>query len=208
MLFDFQISKRLKAIAGVLLVYLILTAAYFVSRTSEYFPSKVPYFKLFCSHDLTSICCLQIHFQNSSLLDFEGRDITIVFWTKYFGTDKFITDYSKDFTFNEATNAEEMFNRCPQPANRCRLTTNRSLIQQSEAVIFHIRDLEGISWPEFRSPEQRWIFWNLESPLHTRNPQLLKNLPPHLHFNWTLSYRYSFTPSGLYNKIIIFPLFY
>ena len=135
-------------------------------------------------------------------MDFE-RDITIIFWTKYHGSDKFITDYSEDFTFNKETNAEGMFDRCPPPANRCRLTTNRSLIQQSEAVIFHIRDLEGISWPKFRSPEQRWIFWNLESPMHTFNPQQLKNLPPHLHFNWTLTYRYLFTPSLLYNKIII-----
>jgi hypothetical protein len=85
-------------------------------------------------------------------------------------------------------------NKCPPPINRCRLTNNRSLIHQSEAIIFHIRDLEGISWPEYRSPEQRWVFWNLESPIHTFNEKQLKNLPPHLHFNWTLTYRYLFTP--------------
>lgn len=117
-----------------------------------------------------------------------GRDVLILFSTKYFDNVGFVDDGSERFDF-VGTNAKGMFEKCPPPANRCRLINNRSLVQQSEAVIFHARDLETIKWPEFRSPEQRWIFWNLEPPHHTRNEQLLKHLPPRFHFNWTLTYR-------------------
>ena len=123
-------------------------------------------------------------------MNMEGRDVLILFWTKYFESETTVGGGSESFTFIQ-TMAEGMFEKCPQPANRCRLTNNRSLIEQSEAVIFHIRDLNGNQWPKFRSPEQRWIFFNMESPHHTRNEQLLKSLPSHLHFNWTLTYRYA-----------------
>jgi len=120
----------------------------------------------------------------------EGRDVLILFWTKYFDSDTSIGDGTESFKFTQQTIAERVFEKCPPPVNRCRLTNNRTLIHQSEAVIFHIRDLNANQWPEFRSSEQRWIFWNIESPHHTNNEQLLKNLSPHLHFNWTFTYRY------------------
>ena len=70
---------------------------------------------------------------NSILASFDERKVCTGFKAAFSPN---VTEVSEDFTLNEATNAEEMFNRCRPPANRCRLTTNRSLIQQSEAVIF------------------------------------------------------------------------
>ena len=88
------------------------------------------------------------------------------------------------------------FNRCENPvARRCLLTNNRSFLTQSSAVMFHIRDLHlGFDMPWFRSPKQRWIFYNHESPVWTRQPfnqmlQSLPNLPDHYRFNWTMTYR-------------------
>lgn len=119
----------------------------------------------------------------------EPREILIVFWTKYYGAEGFVDDGTERFDFVHHE-AEGMFDNCQPPANRCRLTNNQSLVEQSEAIIFYARDLVDLKWPEFRSPEQRWIWFNLESPLYTHNKQQLQNLPRDLRFNWTLSYRY------------------
>ncbi len=117
------------------------------------------------------------------------RQVFIVLWTKMFTKDNLVYDVTNTFYFDANGYAEGMFDSCQPPANRCRVTNNRSLIEQSEAVLFHIQDVKGIKWPEFRSPEQRWIFFNTESPLHTYTGDQLKNLSPHLHFNWTFTYR-------------------
>lgn len=117
-----------------------------------------------------------------------GREVTILFWTKYYNNENFFDDGLETFNFIH-NKPNGMFEHCPPPANRCRLTNNRSMVNQSEAIIFHVRDLEGLKWPEFRSPEQRWIFFNQESPNFTFQEKLLKNLSKNLRFNWTQTYR-------------------
>ena len=108
----------------------------------------------------------------------EEKVLPVLFWTKYFDSDKFVLD-----------NMEGMFKYCPAPANRCRLTNNRSLIEESAALIFHIRDFNVDDLPKFRSPEQRWVFFLMESPKYTHKDEILKNLHPNYTFNWTLTYR-------------------
>ena len=117
--------------------------------------------------------------------------MTILLWTKLFSKDDVVHDGTETFYFDANHNAEGMFERCPPPTNRCRVTNNRSLIEQSEAVIIHAQDMTDINWPEFRSPHQRWIFFNVETPLRTNSKEILKNLRHHLHFNWTFTYRYN-----------------
>ena len=113
-----------------------------------------------------------------------------------FGVGDVVHDGTETYYFVDGY-VDRLFESCPTPANRCRVTNNQSLIEQSEAVIFNSRDLVGLKWPEFRSPEQRWIFFNIESPQNTDKEPFV-NLPPHLRYNWTFTYRYKIRSNGCY----------
>ena len=104
--------------------------------------------------------------------------VSVLFWTKYYGEDSNVRGHN-----------EGMAGHCPALADRCQLTNNRSQIEESAAVIFHMRDFNVDDMPKFRSPEQRWVFYLIESPPHTHNEETLKNLPQQFLFNWTLTYR-------------------
>jgi len=114
------------------------------------------------------------------------REPLILLWTKMFNMDYVVHDGSESFYFVNGY-AEQLFEKCPL-TQRCRVTNNKSLITQSEAVLFNARDLMDISYPVFRSPEQRWIFFNMESP-HATETVVLQNLSTNFHFNWTFTYR-------------------
>ena len=105
--------------------------------------------------------------------------VNVLFWTKYYDSDHFVRGHEKG-----------LFQDCPSLADRCRLTNDRSLIEESAAVIFHMRDFNVADLPKFRSPEQRWVFFLMESPPHTHREEILKNLPPKYQFNWTMTYRF------------------
>jgi len=93
--------------------------------------------------------------------------------------------------FNE-THDDGTLQRCRHTSARhCRMTNDRSLLQQSHAVIFHIPDLDVHNMPHYRSPEQRWIFFHLESPRNTFNGDQLKTLRENNQFDWTMTYRYA-----------------
>lgn len=98
----------------------------------------------------------------------------ILYWTKYFDTDDFYIGYGT-----------KPFEQCSNFTSSCITTNDRSLLDHSDAVIFHIRDLDVADMPLRRLPNQRWIFFLLESPLHT--PNILHNLGNV--FNWTMTYR-------------------
>ncbi|XP_044854995.1 3-galactosyl-N-acetylglucosaminide 4-alpha-L-fucosyltransferase FUT3-like [Mauremys mutica] len=79
----------------------------------------------------------------------------------------------------------------------CHITANRSWYHKANAVIVHHWDV--CSSPKQlpqgpRPPSQHWIWFNLESPSHSRNLGFMDNL-----FNLTMSYRRDsdiFTPYG------------
>ena len=105
----------------------------------------------------------------------EMREQLILIWTKIFG--------------EEITHVN-IHKGCPEPFNRCRMTTDRSLIEESDAVIFHARDINFTDdMPTFRSAEQRWGFFFMESPIHTGQEEEFRNLSPKFRFNMTLTYR-------------------
>ena len=120
----------------------------------------------------------------------EERKVYILFWTTYFSSKNVIGDATQGFNFGQSDwDGSEPFRRCENPmAQRCHLINNRSMLQQSDAIMFHIRDLHFDDMPSFRSPQQRWIFYLLESPIHTERN--LENIPQRLQFNWTMTYRY------------------
>ena len=131
-------------------------------------------------------------------------EILVLFWTSYYHSIDYVGFESERYWFSKKAPDNRItdnvydgpFHRCENPvARRCVLTNNRSLLQQSAAVIFHIRDLHlSIDMPWYRSPQQRWVFYLHESPIYTRqnfNQHLdnLPNLPDQLRFNWTMTYR-------------------
>uniref|UniRef100_A0A131XTT6 Fucosyltransferase n=2 Tax=Ixodes ricinus TaxID=34613 RepID=A0A131XTT6_IXORI len=67
----------------------------------------------------------------------------------------------------------------------CVVTSNRSLLNESDLVIFHMRDIRADDLPAERPPGQRWALLDYEAPPHTpRVPDVLKGT-----FNWTITYR-------------------
>jgi hypothetical protein len=118
----------------------------------------------------------------------EREEIVILFWTKYFEKSAIVDDGTQKIILNGSVDDDRKpFLQCK---NRCRLTNNRSLLPNSSAVIFHIPDLDLQSdMPQFRSPQQRWIFYILESPVNSRKKNELFTIPEQFDFNWTMTYR-------------------
>jgi alpha-1,3-fucosyltransferase len=105
------------------------------------------------------------------------RKFVILYWTKY-------------FHFLDLGNAGlggKPFDTC-DPG--CMVTTDRNLFNESDAVIFHFRSLnvDDLPPPEWRRPHQHFIFFEVESAVHTYLPALrwprLKS-----YFNRTMTYR-------------------
>ncbi|XP_067106974.1 alpha-(1,3)-fucosyltransferase 7 [Osmerus mordax] len=70
----------------------------------------------------------------------------------------------------------------------CRLTDQRSLYHQANAVVFHHRELQQrlqvLPLNLLRPPHQKWIWVSLESPENSGDLSHYSNV-----FNWTMTYR-------------------
>ncbi|XP_020665015.3 alpha-(1,3)-fucosyltransferase 4 [Pogona vitticeps] len=112
--------------------------------------------------------------------DAQEEPVTVLLWWQPFGRGRGFGDCRTRFNISA-----------------CRLTTNRSRLREAQAVVFHHRDLvlEGLGeLPEARSPAQRWVWMNFESPSHSQGLGDLSGL-----FNWTMSYKVDsdvFVPYG------------
>ena len=85
-----------------------------------------------------------------------------------------------------AENTKKSMNDCNIVHGKCEVTTNRSEIAESAAVVFHATDYWGLNKteiPKYRHPRQAWVFFSMEA-----NPSMSGPLPNHT-FNWTMSYR-------------------
>ncbi|XP_054719863.1 alpha-(1,3)-fucosyltransferase C-like [Uloborus diversus] len=94
---------------------------------------------------------------------------TILLWTKFFG----ISDYVPKLSTLG----------CPKP--KCFITSDRRFLNKSDALVFHLRDINLKDLPAYRNKNQVWILVHHESPHHT--PDVLKYLNGL--FNWTATYR-------------------
>lgn len=115
-------------------------------------------------------------------------DKLILLWTPFFG----VSDY---MPVGEGALAQS---GCPEP--HCEVTIDRSRLQESEAIVFHCRDVSVVDLPVFRAPEQKWIYYCLESPHHSYFAafRFMKHM-----FNWTMSYRLDsdvITSYGIFRK--------
>ncbi|KAH7975247.1 hypothetical protein HPB49_025309 [Dermacentor silvarum] len=106
-------------------------------------------------------------------------------WTSYYGD-----WYGK---LDDARNSETLLEEC---APTCRITNDRRLIEHSDAVIFHVRDLDMTDLPPKRFSWQRWVFFSMEPPPHAGFTEFHFT---HGMFNWTMTYRRdsdAYTPYG------------
>jgi alpha-1,3-fucosyltransferase len=83
----------------------------------------------------------------------------------------------------------DVFRKWGCPVWQCDISTNRSNVEEYDAVIIHVRgnNYNPEDLPKRRSPHQRYVFWNLESAelVEFINTTILAN-----YFNWTLTYRW------------------
>ncbi|EFX66759.1 hypothetical protein DAPPUDRAFT_64409, partial [Daphnia pulex] len=69
----------------------------------------------------------------------------------------------------------------------CETSTNRTDTHDYDAVIFHMRSWNPNDLPKRRTPQQRYLFWLLES---AGWPEYLNTSQLGNFFNWTLTYRW------------------
>jgi alpha-1,3-fucosyltransferase len=81
-------------------------------------------------------------------------------------------------------------------------TTDRRLLNDSDAVIFHARDLHpnDLPPPGQRRPHQNFVFFLLESPMHTDFKMLQMPLFQN-YFNRTMTYRFDSDVVNTYGRI-------
>ncbi|KAH6940463.1 hypothetical protein HPB50_000070 [Hyalomma asiaticum] len=111
----------------------------------------------------------------SSADDVNITDVKILFWTA--------SHESWYHPLNESVRGMVPFDGCKVP---CFVTRDRSLVRSVDAVVFHDRDTNADDLPSYRNERQRWVYWNMEAPPHSR-PDRMARLGGV--FNWTYTYR-------------------
>ena len=170
--------KKLIIIITICSVLLILFAIYCYLFNHLNYP-KMSSLKEYSSHSTIASKGLplildsieeNLNVLNVSLFNNKEKKI-IVLWTTFFGK----SDYLQE-KYEESNCLEK----------NCVFTSNRTLLRESSAVIFHLRDLDLKDWPQYRSEDQRYILLHHESPPNT--PHLLHKIEGQI--NWTATYRY------------------
>ncbi|XP_067130741.1 alpha-(1,3)-fucosyltransferase C-like [Centruroides vittatus] len=110
----------------------------------------------------------------------------ILLWTPFFG----------DWNWNFLPIGKRAFMNCR--IRDCYVTINSTLLIQSDAVVFHARDISVYSLPKERNKDQKWIFYSLESPHYSYfgGFHVLNGV-----FNWTMSYRLDSDIVMTYGKV-------
>ncbi|XP_071092895.1 alpha-(1,3)-fucosyltransferase C-like isoform X2 [Haliotis cracherodii] len=104
-----------------------------------------------------------------------NKTLQILLWTPWFGDASWVTNFESAFL--------------PCPVSDCVLTSNKSAIADSHAVVFHAMDLLnyflGYPMPKYRRNDQVWVLHSLEPP-----PNIAMDFRSYVGvFNWTSSYR-------------------
>ena len=81
---------------------------------------------------------------------------------------------------------ETPFDRLQCKVRNCRITNDKQELNASDAVLFHIQELEKKPPPKL--PHQRWVFFMLESPGWSSNDRY-RDMEWRGMFNWTMTYR-------------------
>ena len=117
---------------------------------------------------------------------------------------KVILFYTKIFSHRPTTIwSPTSLQSCPVPW--CIISDDKGLLRDSDAVIFHGRDMPSVL-PTERSTNQRWVYFVQENP-HYTSPEPSKYNGV---FNWTMTYKRSsdvWVPYGSYRTILNTSLF-
>ena len=119
---------------------------------------------------------------NYTCLNNNKSSKVILFWNEWFG----------DSTFNYGLGVETPFIRNYCPVTNCEITNNRSRLNDSHLIVFHMRDTIN-ELPKYRTPNQRWIFYLYESPVHSPNFEIYNNL-----FNLSATYKLNSNFTSIY----------
>ena len=79
-----------------------------------------------------------------------------------------------------------LYRQCP--VSSCVFTTDSSLLDQSDVVVMYIDTMKV--YPVNRRSEQRFVFFNMESPVNTNYKKLNVAHVRYSYFNWTMTYRW------------------
>lgn len=115
-------------------------------------------------------------FRPTSIKPFEDMKI-ILLWTSFF--------HWKDFNFGLG---QEPFLKAGCRFTNCMTTNDRSLINQSKALIFHPTNFKIKDLPSYRTPDQRYIYSFFESSTKERSLPIFHKTPKG-YFNWTMTHR-------------------
>ncbi|VDM07044.1 unnamed protein product [Wuchereria bancrofti] len=104
-------------------------------------------------------------------------------------------------------NRLHLMNECPDLKDKCVITTDRSLVESADAVIFHfmIEDFRLSDLPKKRSPSQRYVFLTVEAPPTYKLWQREALHAPRNFFNWTMTYRHDSDVPWVYGGYWISP---
>jgi glycoprotein 3-alpha-L-fucosyltransferase len=83
------------------------------------------------------------------------------------------------------------------PFSMCALTDNPKNLERADAVVFQGDFNPNFAQPYKRPPRQIWIYYQLESPIHTQPLGKYSSL-----FNWTATYRMDSTIVTPYAKLV------
>ena len=128
----------------------------------------------------------------SDVVQFHPRTSTILIYTSFFG--------SFPWEGLETSQKFSQFKGESCTVRNCVVTYDRNQFTDSDVIIFHARDLPDhnalVDLHRKRPPGQAWVFYIIESPMHSPNTYSLNEL-----FNWTMTYRRDsdiYHPYGFY----------
>jgi alpha-1,3-fucosyltransferase len=72
------------------------------------------------------------------------------------------------------------------PVWQCETSDDRHNVEEYDAIVFHLRSWTQKDLPQRRSPQQRYVFWSIESAAW----RFVDTKPMTNYFNWTMTYRW------------------
>lgn len=116
--------------------------------------------------------------------DYDNETKYILDWTTFFGT--------------PMTTENGWLKDCPD--FNCQMISQKSMLNRSHAVSFHMRNMDWNNLPLIRLPDQYYVFYLMESPIHSN----VDSARADGFFNLTISYRLDsdfFSPYGDFRPI-------